>query len=97
MVEVETSGLFGKSVMSNDVLLGHKGERAFRYSRHPKERVMFRKKTDRTPHNGSSIVGLPCSASLMVSDDDTRVHLTWHCFSLPCGDFIERNSPKNFL
>ena len=25
--EVETSGFFGKSVMSNDVLLGHTGER----------------------------------------------------------------------
>jgi hypothetical protein len=27
--EVKTSGLFGKSVMSNDVLLGHTGERMF--------------------------------------------------------------------
>ena len=29
VVEVETSGFFGKSVMSNDVLLGHTGERMF--------------------------------------------------------------------
>jgi hypothetical protein len=27
--EVETSGFFGKSVMPNDVLLGHTGERMF--------------------------------------------------------------------
>jgi hypothetical protein len=27
--EMETSGFFGKSVMSNDVLLGHMGERCF--------------------------------------------------------------------
>jgi hypothetical protein len=35
--EVETSGFFGKSVMSNDVLLGHTGERIFYYSRDMKE------------------------------------------------------------
>jgi hypothetical protein len=34
---VETSGLFGKSVMSNNVLLEHTGERIFCWSRHIKE------------------------------------------------------------
>ena len=35
--EVETSGFFGKSVISNEVLLGHSHERMFYYSRHVKE------------------------------------------------------------
>ena len=35
--EVETSGFFGKSVMSNDILLGHTGEITFGKSRHVKE------------------------------------------------------------
>ena len=34
---METSGLFGKSVTSNDVLLGHTGERVFCWSTHGKE------------------------------------------------------------
>ena len=39
--EVETSGFFGKSVVSNDVLLGHTGERMFCYSRHVNESAML--------------------------------------------------------
>jgi hypothetical protein len=35
--EVETSSVFGKLVMSNDVLLGHIGERMSCYSKHGKE------------------------------------------------------------
>ena len=35
--EVETSGFFGKAVISNDVLLGHTGEIMFCKSRHLKE------------------------------------------------------------
>jgi hypothetical protein len=35
--EVEISDFFGKSVMSNDVLLGHSSERIFCWSRHMKE------------------------------------------------------------
>jgi hypothetical protein len=41
--EVETSGFFGKSVMSNDVLLEHKGGRMFCYSKHMKGCVKFRR------------------------------------------------------
>jgi hypothetical protein len=37
LIEVETSSSFGKSVMSNHVLLGHPGERIFCWSRHGKE------------------------------------------------------------
>ena len=46
--EIETSGLFGKSVMSNDVLLGHTGERLFGYSRHMKGCVAFRRDINMT-------------------------------------------------
>ena len=56
--EVETSGFFGKSVMSNDVLLGHTGERIFYYSRDMKE--YFLNITDR----GSLSIGSLFSASL---------------------------------
>jgi hypothetical protein len=35
---VKTSGFFGKSVMSNDVLLGHTGK-----NRHMKGHMMFRR------------------------------------------------------
>jgi hypothetical protein len=47
--DVETSGFFGKSVMSNDVLLGYTGERMFCCSRHMKGHVMFRKNINMTP------------------------------------------------
>jgi hypothetical protein len=36
LFDVETSGLFGKSVMSNDGFLGHTGERISCQSRHMK-------------------------------------------------------------
>jgi hypothetical protein len=36
-------GFLGKSVISNDVLLGYTGERMFCYSKHMKGHVMFRK------------------------------------------------------
>jgi hypothetical protein len=45
--KVETLGLFGKSVVSDDVLLGPTGERMFCYSRHG--HVMFRGNINMNP------------------------------------------------
>ena len=47
--ELETSSFFGKSVMSNDVLLGHTGERMFCYSKHVKGHMMFIRNINMTP------------------------------------------------
>jgi hypothetical protein len=58
-IEVETS------VMSNNVLLGHTGERMFCYSRHVKGGMMFRWKINMTPQivGAQALVcfALPCS------------------------------------
>jgi hypothetical protein len=47
--EVETSGFFGKSVILNDVLLGHTSKRMFYYGRDVKGHVIFRKDITMTP------------------------------------------------
>ena len=66
--EVETSGFFGKSVVSNDVLLGHTGERMFCWSRHRLKSIlgnrhmMFRKYINVTPQT----VGAGAWSSLMT-------------------------------
>ena len=95
---VETSDLFGKSVMSNDVLLGPTGERLFGYSRHVKGHLTKGCKSDLTDSGRPALsMGLICSASLFFANN-TRV------FGLPyiallnsiCGnDTIEGKSPKN--
>jgi hypothetical protein len=46
--EVETSSFFGKLIMSSDVLLGHRGERMFGYSKHVKGPGMKEYKYDPT-------------------------------------------------
>jgi hypothetical protein len=47
--EEDTSGFSGKSLLSNDVLLEHAGERMFCYSRHVKGCMMFRRNINMTP------------------------------------------------
>jgi hypothetical protein len=67
--EVETSGFFGKEVMSNDVLLGLTGERRFCYSRQVKGHVLFRENINMTPQTvgAGELVpfALPCYSSPM--------------------------------
>lgn len=46
--EVETSGFFGNSVVSNDVWLGHTGRRMFFYNRQVKGHVMIRRNRNTT-------------------------------------------------
>lgn len=64
--EVATSGFFGKSVMSNDVFLGHGGERILHYSRHMKGLPMKKYKYDPTDRGEKALVcfALPHSSSL---------------------------------
>jgi hypothetical protein len=42
-IEVEISGFFRRSVVSNEILLEYIGERIFCYSKHMKELMIFRK------------------------------------------------------
>ena len=91
--EVETSGFFGKSVMSNNVFLGHRGERMFCYTKHVKGHMMFRRNINITPDSGNQallrLVPLHCYHTCIGSPYIVLL-------SFACGDVIERNSPKNF-
>jgi hypothetical protein len=73
--EVGTSGLFGKSVMSNDILLGHTGKRMFCYSKHVKGLMMKKYKND--PHRQLACERWFALLHLAV------VHIGQACIGLP--------------
>jgi len=83
--------------MSNDVLLGHAGERMFCYSKYMKVCTMFRRNINMTPFtdSGGWRIGLLCSASLFFTKNTCFGPPYIALLSLACGDAIERNSPKN--
>jgi hypothetical protein len=82
--------------MSNDVLLGHTGERVFRYSRHVKGPMTKKYKYDPTDSWGRALsLGLVCS-TLLFFDNETHVFVHLTQLSSTCGNTaIERNSSKN--
>lgn len=57
------SSFLGRSVISNDVLLGHTGEKMFCYSTCMKGLVMFRRNVNMT----TQTVGAPASVSFAPS------------------------------
>jgi hypothetical protein len=77
--EVETSGFFRNSVMSNDVLLEHTSERMFCYTRHVKGHVMFRRNINMTPMTTGARALIYLALPRYSSVDHTHVHRTLHC------------------
>lgn len=79
--KLETSSLFGKSVMSKDVFLGHTGERMFWYTKHVKGSVMMKVSKYHPIDSGRRAlsIDLVCSTSLFfASYMHVLVFLTQH-------------------
>jgi len=94
-VKVEISGFFGNR-SSNDVLLGQTGKESFADA-DPGERmhdVLKEYKYDPTDSRDLKI-GLLCSILLVVAAH-MHVLVCLTLLYLACGDFLERNSWKNF-
>lgn len=83
--EMEVSGFFRNSALSYDVFLGQTEGRMFCWSRNVRECVMFRKDKNLIPWTmgGGSGIGVPCSVSLVFSEDTLAlICLISHCWSL---------------
>jgi len=95
---VETSDLFGKSVMLINVLLEHTGERMFGHSKHTKGCLMKEYKYDPTDSGRGTLVwfALPRYSSLTTH---THIWLPYiELLSSTCNNAaIDRNSSKSCL